>query len=157
MVDRVMVSIGTCPGNSPFHQPGPPPGPVFPFSSLPAFIITHPDCLPEHRWPQAQLPPQPEEGSITHTFMVLQTPTVALGAVEGWNPGVGVGGLALCSFCFQRLPLQVTGWLALCRVAGETVAGVCPVQGAVWVHLTSNPSPAASCPTSLLEAFLPLV
>lgn len=54
----------------PFHLTGPPPGAVFPFS-MPAFIITLPYRLSEHQWPQARLPPQPKEGSITHTFMIL--------------------------------------------------------------------------------------
>lgn len=70
-----MASVGTCSGNSHFPRLAPHLGLPVPFS-MPAFIITLPYCPSEHRRPQARLPPQPKEGSITHTSTILQTPTV---------------------------------------------------------------------------------
>lgn len=52
----------------------PPPGAIFPFS-LSAFFITSPTALPSTSGPRLSSP-QSKEGSISHTFMIAQTPTV---------------------------------------------------------------------------------
>lgn len=83
-VDRPMASIGTRPGNSPFHQPGPPP-----VSSLPACPPHVLPCrLPEHQWPQAWLPPQRR----SHGPHLHDPPNAlsVLGTVGDWGPGVGM-------------------------------------------------------------------
>lgn len=107
----------------------PPPGAVFRFSSLSAFIIALPYCLPEHQWPPATLCRSP-----------------------GWGSGVGVGISILPSRTAQPVwspestpQVRQAGWLGTEWLRAQWQASASS-QGAEWVYLTPTPPPTASLP-----------